>query len=197
MNLVNKTNLCVMSMELIFILALIKSIDIPVYCGSDWEFVGWSNLFLHRPGNFIALLCIGGLIWSQCVYWALRHKLKGAADTLPIHIRNIENKDAEYMSLLFTILTIVSFDFSSIRDIIVFAVMFFLYCIILTRTDWYVASPILALKGFHLYTGETDMLPKGTLFLSYGEIPLNKEINRPFQKISGTVYWLYPNLESK
>lgn len=193
MKLVKKTNLCVMSMELIFILALIKSIDIPVYCGSDWEFVGWSNLFLHRPGNFIALLCIGGLIWSQCVYWALRHKLKGAADTLPIRIRNIENKDVEYMSLLFTILTIVSFDFSNLRDIIVFAVIFFLYCVILKRTDLYAASPILALKGFHLYAGKTDKLPNGALFLSYGEISSNQDINRPFQKISGAVYWLYPN----
>lgn len=39
MKLINKTNLCVMSMELIFILAFVKSVDIPVYFGTDWEFV--------------------------------------------------------------------------------------------------------------------------------------------------------------
>ena len=192
MKLLSKTNLCVMSMELIFILALVKSVNIPVYFGSDWEFVGWSNLFLQHPENFVAFFCLIGLIWSQCVYWALRHKLKGSPDALPIHIRNIVNKDAEYMSLLFTILTIVSFDFSNIRDIIVFAIVFLLYCVLLTRTDWYAASPILALKGFRLYGGETDKLPKDTIFLSYGEIPLDKEIVRSFQKISRTVYWLYP-----
>lgn len=192
MKLINKTNLCIMSMELIFILAFIKSIDIPVYFGPDWEFIGWSNLFLVRPGNFIALFSLLGFMWSQGVYWMLHHKLKGSPDTLPIQIRNIENKDAEYMSLLFTILTIVSFDFSNIRDIIVFAIVFVLYCVLLKRTDWYAASPILALKGFRLYGGETDKLPKETIFLSYGEIPLDEEIVRSFQKISRTVYWLCP-----
>ena len=192
MKLINKTNLCIMSMELIFILAFIKSIDIPVYFGPDWEFIGWSNLFLVRPGNFIALFSLLGFMWSQGVDWMLHHKLKGSPDTLPIQIRNIENKDAEYMSLLFTILTIVSFDFSNIRDIIVFAIVFVLYCVLLKRTDWYAASPILALKGFRLYGGETDKLPKETIFLSYGEIPLDEEIVRSFQKISRTVYWLCP-----
>lgn len=192
MKLINKTNLCIMSMELIFILAFVKSINIPVYFGSDWEFVGWSNLFLVRPGNFIALFSLLGFMWSQGVYWTLRHKLKGSPDTLPIKIRNIENKDVEYMSLLFTILTIVSFDFNNIRDIIVFAVIFILYCVLLRRTDWFAASPILALKGFYLYAGETDKLPKGTMFLTYGEIPFNPEIVRTYQKISETVYWLYP-----
>jgi len=192
MKLISKTNLCIMSMELIFVLAFIKSIDIPVYLDSDWEFVGWSNLFLDRPGNFIALFSLLGLTWSQCVYRALRHKLKGSPDTLPTRIRNMENKDAEYMSLLFTILTIVSFDFSNIRDIIVFVIVFILYCVLLKRTDWYAASPILALKGFRLYTGETDKLPKGILFLTCEDLPLEQEVARPYQKISQTVYWLYP-----
>ena len=193
MKLINKTNLCIMSMELIFILAFIKSIDIPVYFGSDWVFIGWGNLFLDRPRNFVALFCLLGFLWSQCVYWMLRHKLKGSPDTLPIQIRNIENKDAEYMSLLFTILTIVSFDFSNIRDIIVFAVIFLMYCVILKRTDWYAASPILALKGFHLYAGKTDQLPKGTLFLTNEEISPDTDVTRPYLQISKTVCWLYPN----
>lgn len=181
-----------MSMELIFILAFIKSVDIPIYFGSDWEFVGWSNLLMDRPRNFIALFCLLGFLWSRCVYRLLRHKLKGSPDTLPIKITNIENKDAEYMSLLFTILTIVSFDFSNIRDIIVFAIVFVLYCVILKRTDWYAASPILALKGFRLYGGETDKLPKGTLFLTNEEISPDTDVTRPYQQISKTVYWLYP-----
>ena len=192
MKLISKTNLCIMSMELIFILAFIKSIDIPVYFGSDWEFVGWDNLFLDRPRNFVALFCLLGFLWSQCVYWMLCHKLKGSPDTLPVKIQNIENKDAEYMSLLFTILTIVSFDFGNIRDIIVFAVIFILYCVILKRTDWYAASPILALKGFRLYGGETDKLPKGTLFLTNEEISPDTDVTRSYQQISKTVYWLYP-----
>ena len=96
------------------------------------------------------------------------------------------------MSLLFTILTIVSFDFSNVRDIIVFVAIFILYCVLLKRTDWYAASPILALKGFHLYAGETDKLPKGTLFLTNEEISLDTDVIQSYQQISKTVYWLYP-----
>lgn len=192
MKLINKTNLCIMSMELIFILAFIKSVDIPIYLGPDWEFIGWRNLFLARPRNFVALFCLLGFLWSRCVYRLLRHKLKGSPNTLPIKIQNIESKDAEYMSLLFTILTIVSFDFSNVRDIIVFVAIFILYCVLLKRTDWYAASPILALKGFHLYAGETDKLPKGTLFLTNEEISLDTDVIQSYQQISKTVYWLYP-----
>ena len=83
MKLINKTNLCIMSMELIFILAFIKSVNIPIYWGPDWEFIGWKNLFLDRPRNFVALFCLLGFLWSQCVYWMLCHKLKGSPDTLP------------------------------------------------------------------------------------------------------------------
>ena len=192
MKLINKTNLCIMSMELIFILAFIKSVDIPIYLGPDWEFIGWRNLFLARPRNFVALFCLLGFLWSRCVYRLLLHKLKGSPNTLPIKIQNIESKDAEYMSLLFTILTIVSFDFSNVRDIIVFVAIFILYCVLLKRTDWYAASPILALKGFHLYAGETDKLPKGTLFLTNEEISLDTDVIQSYQQISKTVYWLYP-----
>ena len=181
-----------MSMDLIFILAFINCVDIPIYFGSDWEFVGWSNLLMDRPRNFIALFSLLGFMWSKGVYWMLRHKLKGSPNTLPIKIQNIESKDAEYMSLLFTILTIVSFDFSNVRDIIVFVAIFILYCVLLKRTDWYAASPILALKGFHLYAGKTDKLPKGTLFLTNEEISPDTDVTRPYQQISKTVYWLYP-----
>lgn len=182
-----------MSMELIFVLVFIKSIDIPFNIGRDCEFIGWSNLFqsLLRTRNIIAMCCIVGFIWSKVVYFLLRHRMKGAPTTLPIKIKKIENKDVEYLSLLFTILTIVSFDFSNRRDIIVFLVVFILYCVLLSSTNWYATNPILRWRKIHLYSGETENLPQGALFLSLEQLPSEQEITRPYQKISQTVYWLY------
>ena len=193
MKLINKTNLCVMSMELIFVLVFIKSIDVPFYIGLDCEFIGWANLILSlmQTRNIIAMFCVVGFIWSKVVYFRLRHKIKGAPTTLPVKIKKIENKDVEYLSLLFTILTIVSFDFGNRRDIIVFLVVFTLYCVLLSSTDWYATNPMLRWRKIHLYSGKTENLPEGALFLSLEEIPSEQEITRPYQKISQTVYWLY------
>lgn len=191
MNFLNKTNLCIMSMELIFILVFIKAIDVPIYFGQDWEFIGWSNLFLYRPGNVISALCLLGVMWSEVVYWQLRHKVKGSPTTISGKISNVVNKDVEYLSLLFTILTVVSFDLGDMRDVAVFIVVLLLYYVLLKSTDWYATDPILRLRGLHLYSGETAHMPKGTIFLSFEEISSGQDLFRPYQKISKTVYWLY------
>lgn len=193
MTLFSKTNLCVMSMELIFVLVFIKCINIPFYIGADWEFIGWSKLLhvLCSARNFIAICCVVGIAWSESVYWHLRYKLKGSPSSISTKISNVENKDVEYLSLLFTILTIISFDFGDYRDIAVFLVVFCIYCVLLTGTDWYATNPILRLRGLHLYSGDPQKLPKETLFLSFETIPSTKEVTRSYQKISETVYWLY------
>lgn len=66
----NKINLCIMSMELIFVLVFIKSVEIPIYLGMDYEFIGWQKvgeLFL-LPWNIIAVLCIVGFLWSEIMF---------------------------------------------------------------------------------------------------------------------------------
>lgn len=39
-----KIELYFMSLSLLFFLLIIKSINIPIYIGSNWEFVGWEYL---------------------------------------------------------------------------------------------------------------------------------------------------------
>ena len=194
MRLISKTNLCIMSLELIFILVFIKSIDLPFYFGPDWEFIGWSSLLsqLCNFRNIIAVCCVIGIVWSESVYWHLRHRLKGSPSSIPAKITNIKNKDVEYMSLLFTILTIVSFNFDDMRDIIIFLIIFFIYCVLLKCTDWFASDPVLHLRGLHLYSGEFRNLSQETTFISFENIRSGQEINRSYQKISSTVYWLYP-----
>ena len=80
----NRTNLCMMSMELMFLLVFIKAIDVPIFLGLDWEFIGWDNVLrlLFIPRNIIAVLCFIGIVWSEIAYQIFRYKLKGSPTTI-------------------------------------------------------------------------------------------------------------------
>lgn len=192
----NRTNLCMMSMELIFLLVFVKAIDVPVYFGSDWEFVGWNNVLklLYIPRNIIAVLCLIGIAWSESAYQIFRYQLKGSPTTISVTLNNVENKDVEYMSLLFTILTIICFDFGSIRDIIIFVIVFILYWIISIHTELYATNPLLRVRKMHLYSATVDNVEEGAMFLSFEELKPLKSVNRQYKKISNHVNVLYtPN----
>ena len=196
----NKISLCVMSMELIFILVFIKAIDFPVYFGSDWEFIGWKNMlgYLCELRNIIAILCVAGVIWSEMAYRLFRYQLKGTPNSIPDTLINVENKDVEYLSLLLTIITIVCSDFGNLRDIIIFVIVYILYWIITIHTELYATNPLLRFRGMHLYTATADKIGEGTMFLSYENIKPGQDVIRQYKKISKHVYVLYtPQVNKK
>lgn len=43
-----KIELYFMSLSLLFFLLIIKSINIPIYIGPNWEFVGWEYLLYKK-----------------------------------------------------------------------------------------------------------------------------------------------------
>lgn len=182
-----------MSMELIFILVFIKAIDVPVYLGSDWEFIGLENVLslLYMPRNIIAVLCLIGVIWSEIAYLRFRYNLKGSPTTISETLKKVENKDVEYMSLLLTILTIICFDFGSIRDVIIFVIVFVLYWIISMHTELYATNPLLRVRKMHLYSATVDNMDEGAMLLSFEELKHGESVNRQYQKISSHVYVLY------
>lgn len=182
----NKISLCVMSMELIFILVFIKAIDFPVYFGSDWEFIGLESMlgYLCELRNIIAILCVAGVIWGEVAYGLFRFQLKGTPNSIPDTFKNVENMDVEYLSLLLTIITVVCFDFGNLRDIIIFVIVFVLYWIISIHTELYATNPLLRFRGMHLYTATSDKIGEGTMFLSYENLKPGQDVNRPYKKIS-------------
>lgn len=189
-----------MSMELIFILVFIKAIDFPVYFGFDWEFIGWESLlgYLCESRNIIAILCAAGVIWSEAAYGLFRYQLKGTPNSIPDTLKNVENKDVEYLSLLLTIITIVCFDFGNLRDIIIFVIVYILYWIITIHTELYATNPLLRFRGMHLYTATADKIGEGTMFLSYENIKPGQDVIRQYKKISKHVYVLYtPQVNKK
>lgn len=182
-----------MSMELIFILVFIKAIDLPIYIGSDWEFIGWYMLkeCICEFRNVIAILCFFCVIWSEVAYQIFKHQLKGSPATIADTFRNVKNKDVEYLSLLLTILTVVCFDFSSLRDILIFVIVFVLYWIITIHTDLFATNPLLRCRGMHLYSATADNIKDEVMFLSFEDLKPSQNVNRQYKVISKHVYVLY------
>lgn len=181
-------------MELIFVLVFIKAIDLPIYIGSGWEFIGWDMLkeFVCEFRNIIAMLCVIGIIWGEIAYILFKHQLKGSPTTIADTLRNVKNKDVEYLSLLLTILTVACFDFSSLRDVLIFVIVFVLYWIITIHTELYVTNPLLRCRGMHLYSATTDMIRDEVMLLSFEELKPLQDVNRQYKIISKHVYVLYP-----
>lgn len=96
------------------------------------------------------------------------------------------------MSLLLTILTVACFDFSSLRDVLIFVIVFVLYWIITIHTELYVTNPLLRCRGMHLYSATTDMIRDEVMFLSFEELKPLQDVNRQYKIISKNVYVLYP-----
>lgn len=182
-------------MELIFVLVFIKAIDLPIYIGFDWEFIGWDMLkeYVCEFRNIIAMLCVIGVIWGEIAYILFKHQLKGSPTTIADTLRNVKNKDVEYLSLLLTILTVACFDFSSLRDVLIFVIVFVLYWIITIHTELYVTNPLLRCRGMHLYSATTDMIRGEVMFLSFEELKPLQDVNRQYKIISKHVYVLYPS----
>lgn len=195
----NRTNLCMMSMELMFLLVFIKAIDVPVYLGLDWEFIGWENVLglFTMPRNIIALLCVIGIAWSEIAYLIFRYKLKGSPTTISEKLNNVVNKDVEYISFLLSIVTIICFDFGSIRDLTIFVIVFVLYWIISIHTELYATNPLLRVRKMHLYSATVVSIGEEALFLSFEDLKQGETVNRQYKKISKHVYVLYTPITNR
>ena len=95
------------------------------------------------------------------------------------------------MSLLLTILTVVCFDFSSLRDILIFVIVFVLYWIITIHMDLFATNPLLRCRGMHLYSATADNIKDEVMFLSFEDLKPSQNVNRQYKVISKHVYVLY------
>ncbi|SHL70011.1 hypothetical protein [Flavobacterium xanthum] len=116
----NKIKLFIMSFWIFFLLLIIVTVDIPFSFAKEFKLVQFSSLITISNciafGGFIFLL-LGGLF-----YYQFKNKLKGDLD-IPVEILKIENINYEYFALLMTIISLISFDFKTIRGLILLTVL--------------------------------------------------------------------------
>jgi hypothetical protein len=118
--------------------------------------VAWKSLLAK---NFISIISFFLLVYCVFAYKHFEFELKGATD-LPFEIKKIESINYEHLTFLATyVVPLISFNFSSGRQMIVLVLLLIVMGIIYIKTDLFYANPSLALLGFHIYlaTGNFKM----------------------------------------
>jgi hypothetical protein len=170
------------------VLVIIATVNIPICLSQDAQFVGWKEIF--TTNNTLALACIILILTGLIFLYQFNHKLKNSSDGLPIAVTKVENLNHEYVSLFLTLLTIIAFDFSTIRGIIQFLLVLFVLGAIFIMTELFYSNPSFALLGFHIYrvtTNHSDIIPENSILISRNELKTNEKVN--YIKISDTVFY--------
>lgn len=183
--MIGKVKLFVMSFWIFFLLLIVVTIDIPICFKSNCEFIGFEKLLTIN--NIIALGGFVFLLMGVLFYYQFMKKLDGDLG-LPVKIENIENINYEYFALLMTIISLISFDFTTIRGLVLLVVLLFIMGAIFIKTELFYSNPSFALLGFHIYKADTnnDKL-KNSIFITKNKVSKGDKVK--YLRISDKVYF--------
>ena len=144
----DRFRLFVMSFWMFFMLVFVLTIDIPIYLGNDFELLKISELL--TASNVVAIVSMIFLIVGIFFYKELTNDLNGDY-SLAKKIVSIENINSEYFALLVTIISLVAFDFKTVRGIIFLSILLLILYSIFVKTELFYSNPSFALLGFQIY----------------------------------------------
>lgn len=114
------------------------------------------SLLTILRSNRLALVSIALCLVSYYCYRRMRYMFRGTTN-LAVEIKNVRNKDYEYLTFLTTyIIPLVGFDLSKPRYVIILTILLIIIGIIFIKADFYLANPTLALMGYRLYEIEDE-----------------------------------------
>ena len=149
----NKFKLFSISLIAVWVVLLVKNVDIPIYFGTDAQFVGFSKLLTY--GNFIALASAIMIVIALLSLHQLNHRLQGSPDTLKNTLTEVSDRSVEYVNVLATVVTLISVILvptETLRDFIVFLLLMTVISICFMRTNLYYSNPLFAVLGYHIYS---------------------------------------------
>ncbi len=190
--MIRKIGLYFLSLWLLFLLIIIITVDIPIYRGNDWVFVGFGYLLTH---NIVPVICIVALIIGGLSYYDFNHQIAGTPE-LSFEITAIENINYEHLTFLTTyIVPLVCFNFDSVRYEIVLAILLVVMGAIYIRTDLFYANPTLAILKFRIYrvsgSFRNDKIRVGIVLICRDKLKLNDKVR--YIKIDERIYYAYKN----
>jgi hypothetical protein len=143
-----KIDLYILSLGLLFVFILIMTVQFPEgvidlrHLSSWWRFVSL-NIF---PAIIFLCLC-----YAVFAFFRFDFDLKGATD-IPFEVTKVESINYEHLTFLATyVIPLISFEFSSVRQLGVFVLLLLVMGVIYIKTDLFYANPSLALLGFQIY----------------------------------------------
>ena len=183
-----KVDLYILSLGLLFVFFIIITANLPICFGDDCTFIGFYEL---ASKNVVSLVSIALLIYCVFAYQRFCFELSGATD-IPFKIKKIEGINYEHLTFLATyVVPLISFDFGSVRQMAVLALLLVVMGIIYIKTDLFYANPSLALLGFHIYradgnfkTGDRD----GIVLICRGRLASGEKVE--YIKLDERIYYV-------
>ena len=184
--MINKIKLFIMSFWIFFLLLIIVTIDFPICMGSKCSFIGFTKLL--SINNIIAIVGFLFLLLGGVFYYQFMKKLDGDCEP-SVTINKVDNINYEYFALLMTIVSLISFDFTTIRGLILLVVLLLIMGAIFVKTELFYSNPSFALLGFHIYKADTNNPKlKGSVFITKNKIKETDKVK--YIKISEKVFFV-------
>ena len=170
-----KIEFYILSLRLLFVLAFVLTVDIPISFAPDAEFIGFWPLIKR---NWVAIISLLMVLVSWIISQKLEHRFKGAHNPVA-EIISIKNENYEHLTFLTTyIIPLICISLDEIRYIIVFIIVLIVIGEIYVRMDLYLGNPTLALSGYHLYRIEANGISStdGILVISKDKLSIGSKI---------------------
>lgn len=170
----NKSKMTCISMTAMWLVLFIKTIDIPIYWGWDFEIVPIKDLISIT--NFVSLLSL--FLFIASLFWIhqLKHRMKGSPSSLSVRVSSVEYINNDYVNSLSTVITIFSvliINYDSLRDLMILAVILLVIFLCYSKTNLYYTNAIFALLHYKIAIVKTDnneALPDGSIVLTKKDI---------------------------
>ena len=187
--IVRKINLYIISLALLFIFIALMTVDIPYPFSQSVPVTDYSDLLRT---NFVALSSLGLLGYCYIAYRYFEFELKGAPE-IPLEIRKIESIDYEHLTFLATyVVPLISFDFSSTRQMLVLALLLVVMGIIYVKTDLFYANPSLSLLGYRIFKADgnfqSDENREGIILICKGNLNVDEKVD--YIKLDNRIYYV-------
>ena len=146
---IEKFELYILSLWLLFLLIIVVTIDVPICVKSECSFIGLKALALRNvvPATALLLVVLGALY-----YLRFNYKIAGSK-SIPVEVSSVEDINYEHLTFLTTyIIPLICFNLTSERYLIALCLLLIVIGIIYVRTDKFYANPTLAVLGFRLYS---------------------------------------------
>lgn len=183
-----KIDLYVLSLGVLFVFILIMTIEFPDGVIDLKHFSSWERFFGFNifPSIIFACLC-----YAIFAYFRFDFDLKGATD-IPFTVTKVEGINYEHLTFLATyVIPLISFEFSSTRQLAVFVLLLLVMCVIYIKTDLFYANPSLALLGFQIYRANGSFktgVRENIILISKCKIVENQKLS--YIKLDDRIYYV-------
>lgn len=183
-----KIELYILSLWLLFLFIIVITITLPACWESLLTIDGWS-LFLRE--NVVSIISFVFLLYGVFGWFRFNFELNGATN-LPFKVDSVEDINYEHLIFLATyVIPLVSFNFESIRYLIVLSGLLVVMGVIYIKTDMFYANPSLALLGFRIYKVNGAFKNKeernGIIILSRSTVSKNDKLS--YIKLDERIYY--------